>query len=1573
MRLNQLFSAVAVVCVAFATLAACGDINVNEADTGSGAEVDTGTADSGSQSCEFGNDDQCDDGNSCTVDTCLITEVCSNEPISNACKIGDDCYPDATVNPENQCQVCDTATSVNEWSAVVCDDSNPCTRDECAATSGCIFPADDSLTCDDGQDCSTDDRCEQGVCVGTCGCTDAAECEDTSGACETMDCVDGACIVIADAAANGTACDDGEFCTTGETCTDGTCGDGFAYDCSSLSSACGVGFCDEANDECAVTPGPDGGACDDGDPCTESDSCDAGTCSGTAIDCSGLESDCATAACVNGTCTPTYLDGQSCDDSEPCTLSDTCNDAGNCVGTWDGGNPACACTTDNDCAPLSDACNTGRCDTGTGDCYADPNVGDACDDGDPCTSADECGANGACAGTAYTCTPATNCETSTCDGAGGCVETIQAGSCLIGGNCYNDQEVDPASGCVLCDVAQTQTEWTNVADDTACGGTGSCNQPSTCLAGVCTDNGFLPAGEPCGDQNQTTCDNPDICDGAGLCLPAYGQAGVSCDDGNPITVNDQCDGQGQCLGGACTSDADCAASSPGDCFDPGGVCVTTTGECIFPPKPANTPCNDGNPGTLGDKCDGLGGCAGNLPCTANGCDTPSGQCEVAPGSCDSGTGICTFAFKASGTACDDGNAGTLGDACDDQGICAGALDTPPWIAAIADRKVLVGETSAVIPVYAGEGLNAEEAVQDLTVSVVSSSDPAIIALADIAVVCPDQGFGCYGTLQLANPPASLGATTITLEASDGINTTQTTFTLDVVGCPADSQEFLTDSSFVVPENCNTLVIKAWGGGGGGGDGSGGGNGTPGANGGAGGYAESTLSVTSGDSFNIVIGGGGQPGECGSSQGGVGKYGGGDGSNDEDVPGFPGEGSGVGGSGGTPSGTQGSAGGPGAYGGGGGGVGDGRDGGGGGGATVVEDSSGTDVVIAGGGGAGGGSDNSTLGGIGGGGCGGNGGNSVGGNDAGGGGGGGACVGDVTNTPTTTATSPPAPGDAGTGAVTVTNCNESNEGKDGAVILEYRGDGEDLGLRVGDGAAFEGEVITFEVTFEPVDPGQGVTFNWATQELSARAGVDFVENSGLVSLPSGQLTTLLAVQTTDNDVQDGLRLMEVVVSGLSNVAGIDLVGLGMIGDDETCTAGAAVSNSDGVVLMGIDGRYTDLDGDDYTGPAVDTCVLLGYPLPSGYFEESIAPPLVGWNAQTADEVDIQGFNDENWSNEAAATSDTNNSYAQSNLCCNDTTRYLKLTGYAMNVPADATITGIRVHVVKEAPNCTASELITDFEVKLVVGDTLVGENKALPAVWPTTPTDTLYGGNGDLWGLSLTPEDVNAADFGVAFAGRITGGSCTARVHHIWMEVFTNQGVDCNDGDNTVWLQRDLYTDADGDLYSVDPTESVCMGDALPAGYETGFSRTSFGTDCYDQNANAYPGSTAYRTTDRGDGSYDYNCDGNISESPSTCFSCVCSLSSSTCTTYPALGACLPRGRASVSYNCTSGPFSCGSTVPSGSCSVPRRLSSCSVSNSTYNSGSGTLTTGCSSTQPGYGIGDGNFSDDITYSNTTCGCR
>lgn len=35
-----------------------------------------------------------------------------------------------------------------------------------------------------------------------------------------------------------------------------------------------------------------------------------------------------------------------------------------------------------------------------------------------------------------------------------------------------------------------------------------------------------------------------------------------------------------------------------------------------------------------------------------------------------------------------------------------------------------------------------------------------------------------------------------------------------------------------------------------------------------------------------------------------------------------------------------------------------------------------------------------------------------------------------------------------------------------------------------------------------------------------------------------------------------------------------------------------------------------------------------------------------------------------------------------------------------------------------------------------------------------------------------------------------------------------------------------------------------------------------TDCYDSNANARPGQTSYFATNRGDGSFDYDCDGGV---------------------------------------------------------------------------------------------------------------
>lgn len=124
-----------------------------------------------------------------------------------------------------------------------------------------------------------------------------------------------------------------------------------------------------------------------------------------------------------------------------------------------------------------------------------------------------------------------------------------------------------------------------------------------------------------------------------------------------------------------------------------------------------------------------------------------------------------------------------------------------------------------------------------------------------------------------------------------------------------------------------------------------------------------------------------------------------------------------------------------------------------------------------------------------------------------------------------------------------------------------------------------------------------------------------------------------------------------------------------------------------------------------------------------------------------------------------------------------------------------------------------------------------------------------------------------------------------------------GADCNDANNTLWQNITGYADADLDTYTTGGGTSICSGAALPSGYraavngadcndangavwrnryrdvdvdaygagaatcvgnEVGYVDNN--TDCYDSNASAYPGQTAYFTTNRGDGSFDYNCDG-----------------------------------------------------------------------------------------------------------------
>ncbi|MFT5681159.1 MAG: hypothetical protein ACI8RZ_002065 [Myxococcota bacterium] len=70
--------------------------------------------------------------------------------------------------------------------------------------------------------------------------------------------------------------------------------------------------------------------------------------------------------------------------------------------------------------------------------------------------------------------------------------------------------------------------------------------------------------------------------------------------------------------------------------------------------------------------------------------------------------------------------------------------------------------------------------------------------------------------------------------------------------------------------------------------------------------------------------------------------------------------------------------------------------------------------------------------------------------------------------------------------------------------------------------------------------------------------------------------------------------------------------------------------------------------------------------------------------------------------------------------------------------------------------------------------------------------------------------------------------------------------------------DFFYDGDGDTYGISGSQE-CWCD------EGSYPYTGLDVDdCYDASANAHPGQTSYFEVDRGDGSYDYNCDGSEQE-------------------------------------------------------------------------------------------------------------
>ncbi len=198
---------------------------------------------------------------------------------------------------------CSSAGSCAGKKAGDCDDGNGCTNDFCEAKSGCLH-TNNAAACDDGSVCTTKDGCVGGKCVGTSPlkCDDGNPC--TADTCNGKAALKDACKHTL----LNIGCDDGDLCTTGDKClttgckgTPKACDDGNVCTLDGCNKLTGCKstlradeLCDDKNpctkdtcDEKATTLKAacehvldKDAPCDDGDSCTTLDQCDhLGKCS----------------------------------------------------------------------------------------------------------------------------------------------------------------------------------------------------------------------------------------------------------------------------------------------------------------------------------------------------------------------------------------------------------------------------------------------------------------------------------------------------------------------------------------------------------------------------------------------------------------------------------------------------------------------------------------------------------------------------------------------------------------------------------------------------------------------------------------------------------------------------------------------------------------------------------------------------------------------------------------------------------------------------------------------------------------------------------------------------------------------------------------------------------------------------------------------------------------------------------------------------------------------------------------------------------------------------------------------
>jgi hypothetical protein len=310
-------------------------------------------------------------------------------------------------------------------------------------------------------------------------------------------------------------------------------------------------------------------------------------------------------------------DGTPCDDGSSCTTEENCL-AGTCGAKVN----LCQCQTTSDCAGKEDS---NKCN---GTLY--------CDKSGPLFA---CKVNPA---SVVQCPkPANVCQVAACDAASGACTTANAadGTACSDGNAATVGDSCQAGTCspgAVTAECNADSDCAGKEDGNFCNGVLFCNKAEQ----KCQLNPKTIV--TCPTVDDSTCAQNQCVPSTGLCQLKAVTDGTVCEDGNKCTAGDVCV-QGQCQASAdtclCKSDSDCNAQDDGNLCNGKLYCDLQTNQCVL------------NPATV-------------VYCS------PALDSDCAHNQCDPKVGTCAMVPTLDGSACDDDNSCTEGEACI-HGDCVG--------------------------------------------------------------------------------------------------------------------------------------------------------------------------------------------------------------------------------------------------------------------------------------------------------------------------------------------------------------------------------------------------------------------------------------------------------------------------------------------------------------------------------------------------------------------------------------------------------------------------------------------------------------------------------------------------------------------------------------------------------------------------------------------------------------------------------------------------------------------------------------------------------------------------------------